>query len=114
VDVYEVDLLYGGNVERDNIESWRPSLTPSKSRYSEGGSTARLIRLSRGDRRVVAESTTIISVWANIIDIVIKGLFVWSTSVPFTVNGTNVVKTPNTQSIVGTLILGTLTLQRYR
>jgi hypothetical protein len=34
-----------------------------------------------------------------------KGLFVWSTLVPLTVNGTNIVKTPNTQSIVGTLIL---------
>ena len=55
-----------------DMESWRPSLTPSKSRYSEGGSTARLIVLSSRDRRVVAESTTIISVWADIIDIVIK------------------------------------------
>lgn len=52
-----------------DIEPWRPSLTPSKSRYSEGGSTARLIRLSRRHRRVVAESTTIISVWADTIDI---------------------------------------------
>jgi hypothetical protein len=34
----------------------------------------------------------------------VKGLFVWSTLVPLTVNGTNFVKTPNTQSIVGTLI----------
>jgi hypothetical protein len=41
-----------------------------------------------------------------------KGLFVWATSVPFTVNGTNVVKLPNSPSIEGTLILGTLTLQR--
>lgn len=34
----------------------------------------------------------------------VKGLFVWATSVPFPINGTNVVKTPNTQSTVGTLI----------
>jgi hypothetical protein len=33
-----------------------------------------------------------------------KGLLFWSTLVPLTVNSTNIVKTQNTQSIVGTLI----------
>jgi hypothetical protein len=79
VDVYEVDLLYGGDVERDN--GYRTVATKFNSFQvevqrgridSEGGSTARLIRLSKRDRRVVAESTTIISVWADTIDIVIK------------------------------------------
>jgi hypothetical protein len=96
VDVYEVDLLYGGDVERDNgyrtvatkfnsfqVEVQRGRIdseggsTAREDRQrgridSEGGSTARLIRLSKRDRRVVAESTTIISVWADTIDIVIK------------------------------------------
>lgn len=67
VDVYEVDL-FSRDVERDN----RYGTVATKLRYSEGGSTARLIRLSRRDRRVVAESTTIISVWADTIDMVIK------------------------------------------
>ena len=37
-----------------------------------------------------------------------KGLFVSPTEVPFTMNGTTVVKTPNTQSIVGPLIEGSV------
>jgi len=54
------------------MELWQPSLTSFKSRYSEGELMMRLIRLSRRDRRVVAEFTTVISVWVDTIDMVIK------------------------------------------
>lgn len=57
VDIYKVDL-FSRDVERDN----RYRIVATKLRYSEGGSTARLIRLLRRDRRVVVESTIIISV----------------------------------------------------
>ena len=60
-----MDFLHGGDVERDDGYS-------SKRRYSEGGSTGRLVRLSRRDGRAVTESTTIISAWGDTIDIMIR------------------------------------------
>lgn len=50
------------------MDPTRPSLIPSKSKYSEGESTGRLVRLPRRDSSIESEPTTITTVRGDTAD----------------------------------------------